>query len=422
MKFLKPVILATAVVFPFQAFAQTACESYTVARGDTLRVIAERVYGTRDMSSVIYNANRGVVGSNPNNIKIGMRLNIPCEPSAVANETLATEAVVSEIVAPEAVVRIVTAPTAIIVESAELPNAISNPLEANVSVIETSVDELPSAAAPAAEDVPMTALVVVPSAPVAGIAPVDAKNLSDIQFPDTPTFVSAGVFPPFSDGDGQGMMTNIVRAALEGNEHLTSVEVNPVSQPFDPLMASSDPDVILSFPWINPGCENAEYLSERSTELCANFQFSNEAFEVVMTFFVADRGGLAQATEPQQFDGKNICVPEQYPVSHLTEAGFVEPNVTIIRGKTVAECMGKLLSGQTDVVNADYLSIESTYAVLNSQSIIVENTSFTWVRSVHAIASNENQAGLQILQAFNDGLNRIKESGEWEDVVQEFMN
>ncbi|MCF6304278.1 MAG: transporter substrate-binding domain-containing protein [Rhodobacteraceae bacterium] len=419
MKFLKPAITATALVFPFQAFSQTACEPYTVASGDTLRLIAERVYGARDLSPVIYNANRGVVGGNPNNIRIGMRLNIPCGSSETASQ---------------AVIRVVTGVTTVVVESTGLSDEASDTTEASVSAAGTPVSELPTIEAPVAEDVvdnstsepveeaPVIAMVVVPPTPVLETAPAVAQVVPDIQFPDTPTFVSAGVFPPFSDGGGQGMMTNIVRAALGDNEYLGNVEVNPVSAPFDPLMASNDPDVVLSFPWINPGCENTEFLSERSTALCDNFQFSNKAFEIVMTFFVADQGGLAQATETQQFDGKNICVPEQYPISHLAEAGFVEPNVTIIRGKTVAECMGKLLSGQTDVVNADYLSVESTYAVLNSQSIIVENPSFTWIRSVHAVASNENQAGLQTLQAFNDGLSRIKESGEWAEVVQEFMN
>lgn len=425
MKFLKPAIIATALVLPLQAFSQTACEPYTVASGDTLRLIAERVYGSRDLSPVIYNANRGVVGGNPNNIEIGMQLNIPCGSAGVASE---------------AVVTVVTGATAVIVESAELPSAATDASESGDSTMTAPIGELPSIEAPVVEEMaeemvdddasdsveeaPTTALVVVPPTPVeeTTTTAVTASVTSEIQFPDTPTFVSAGVFPPFSDGGGLGMMTNIVRAALGGNEYLASVGVNPVSAPFDPLMASNDPDVVLSFPWINPGCENTEFLSERSTQLCDNFQFSNKAFEIVMTFFVADRGGLAQATEAQQFDGKNICVPEQYPVSHLEEAGFVEPNVTIVRGKTVAECMGKLLSGQTDVVNADYLSVESTYAVLNSQSIIVENPSFTWIRSVHAVASNDNQAGLQTLLAFNDGLNRIKESGEWAEVVQEFMN
>ncbi|MCF6273118.1 MAG: transporter substrate-binding domain-containing protein [Rhodobacteraceae bacterium] len=47
-------------------------------RGDTLRTISERYYGTRELSSVIYGANIGTVGKDPNTIEIGMSLAIPC--------------------------------------------------------------------------------------------------------------------------------------------------------------------------------------------------------------------------------------------------------------------------------------------------------------------------------------------------------
>ncbi len=60
------------------ASAAADCDRYTVMRGDTLRLIAERYYGTRDLSPIIYQANMTVVGENPNVIEIGMNLVIPC--------------------------------------------------------------------------------------------------------------------------------------------------------------------------------------------------------------------------------------------------------------------------------------------------------------------------------------------------------
>ena len=368
---LKAVFVATLLILPVQVQAQTACESYTVVKGDTLRLIAERVYGSRDDSPFIYDANRSVVGGNPNTIEIGMQLVIPCG----AGDSVG--------------ISIVTGATPIVVES---------PSDSGIPAAPTAVVE----------------------APVEQESPPVTVDTVDVVFPDQPAFISVGMYPPFSDGDGNGMMTSIVRAALGNSEYLSSISVNAVSLPFDPLMASADPDVVLSFPWINPGCDNSEFLSEKSRNLCDNYQFSHKAYEIVMTFFVADRGGLAQATDASQFFGKRICVPEQYPTNHLREAGFNEQSVTIVRGNSVAECMSKLLSGQVDVVNADYLSVEATYAAINRQSIIVENPSFTWIRSVHAIA-NVNPASLQTLSAFNDGLNNIKANGDWLTVIQPFL-
>jgi len=55
-----------------------SCDTYSVAPGDTLRLISERYYGDREFSPIIYNANTDMVGEDPNTIEIGMQLEIPC--------------------------------------------------------------------------------------------------------------------------------------------------------------------------------------------------------------------------------------------------------------------------------------------------------------------------------------------------------
>ncbi len=54
-------------------------KSYTVQAGDTLTSIAERIYGKGSKSTFqdIYEANKALIGDNPDQIKIGMTLKIP---------------------------------------------------------------------------------------------------------------------------------------------------------------------------------------------------------------------------------------------------------------------------------------------------------------------------------------------------------
>jgi len=52
-------------------------QTYTVKRGDTLWAIAKRFYGDGSKWPTIYNANRGVIGGNPNLILPGQVLVIP---------------------------------------------------------------------------------------------------------------------------------------------------------------------------------------------------------------------------------------------------------------------------------------------------------------------------------------------------------
>lgn len=57
--------------------AQASSQTYTVQPGDTLFLIAQKVYGDGDRWREIYEANRGVIGSNPEQIQVGMVLVIP---------------------------------------------------------------------------------------------------------------------------------------------------------------------------------------------------------------------------------------------------------------------------------------------------------------------------------------------------------
>lgn len=62
-----------ATTSPAPATAQT----YTVVKGDCLWNIAKKFYGNGSKYTVIYNANKGVIGGNPNLIYPGQVLTIP---------------------------------------------------------------------------------------------------------------------------------------------------------------------------------------------------------------------------------------------------------------------------------------------------------------------------------------------------------
>ncbi|MCC7367704.1 MAG: LysM peptidoglycan-binding domain-containing protein [Chloroflexi bacterium] len=65
---------------PSPSPSPAAGETYTVAEGDTLATIAERFYGDPSAWRRIYDANRSLIGENPDSVKIGMQLRIPPRP------------------------------------------------------------------------------------------------------------------------------------------------------------------------------------------------------------------------------------------------------------------------------------------------------------------------------------------------------
>ena len=63
--------------FSFDPKKSGTIESYTVKQGDTLSKIAEKIYGDPSLYVKIYDANKAEIGSDPDQIKVGMTLKIP---------------------------------------------------------------------------------------------------------------------------------------------------------------------------------------------------------------------------------------------------------------------------------------------------------------------------------------------------------
>lgn len=55
----------------------TAANEHVVASGETLASISDKAYGSRSNWKRIYEANKGVIGSDPSRLKVGMKLTIP---------------------------------------------------------------------------------------------------------------------------------------------------------------------------------------------------------------------------------------------------------------------------------------------------------------------------------------------------------
>ena len=57
--------------------AAAAGDTYEIQSGDTLLTVSEQFYGDATQWRKIYDANKDVIGSDPDKLKIGMKLKIP---------------------------------------------------------------------------------------------------------------------------------------------------------------------------------------------------------------------------------------------------------------------------------------------------------------------------------------------------------
>jgi nucleoid-associated protein YgaU len=71
-----PAVTAASATAPPSADT-AAGDTYEVQSGDTLLSIADQSYGDTTQWRRIYDANKDVIGSDPDKLKIGMKLKIP---------------------------------------------------------------------------------------------------------------------------------------------------------------------------------------------------------------------------------------------------------------------------------------------------------------------------------------------------------
>ncbi len=71
---------ASSLSSPGTATATPSTDSYTVVGGDTLSGISQKVYGSQKHWRAIYEANKSAIGSDPADLKVGMKLKIPAKP------------------------------------------------------------------------------------------------------------------------------------------------------------------------------------------------------------------------------------------------------------------------------------------------------------------------------------------------------
>ncbi|HEV7665764.1 MAG TPA: LysM peptidoglycan-binding domain-containing protein [Chloroflexota bacterium] len=70
-------IAAVAAATPTATVDASAGETYDVQSGDTLLTIADQFYSDVTQWRRIYDANKDVIGADPDKLKIGMKLKIP---------------------------------------------------------------------------------------------------------------------------------------------------------------------------------------------------------------------------------------------------------------------------------------------------------------------------------------------------------
>ncbi|WP_170754093.1 transporter substrate-binding domain-containing protein [Ruegeria lacuscaerulensis] len=389
--------------------AQEACSTYEIQRGDSLRELAIQVYSTEDFG-IIFDANRDVIGNNPNVIRVGDVLTLPClEDVGRAPTPPATEA---EAMAAEMASELVKA------AEERAAKAIAE-AEARVAAAEAEAEQASQEAVLEAKAAARQEIEAARAEAAALIRDADESEQPEIRDRQL-LLITGGNYAPFTDEalPHRGLYTNLVETAMlrAAPEQGYKIQfVNDWSSHLDLLMPTLAFDA--TFPWSRPNCDEPAALSEKDRSRCETYDFSNPFYEVVDTYFAREGSGYEQTLTYADFAGTTICRPEGWTLSHMDAVGLYEPAISLLRPVSPDDCFHAVMEGRADIVAIEaHLAVEAI-SRLGYEHRIIENPNLAAIKSLNVMTHKDNPDGEAILETLNQGLAIMQQSGEWRDIV-----
>jgi len=342
------------------AEAQTCGTDYTIKEGESLADIASRVYGSSSQWTLIFYANQDRMGANASMLVPGLSIRIPCIGGQQAP--------------------VATAPSA---PAASQPSA------------------------PASDEIELSSVV---------------KRIE---------FLTADGFTPFTDRSlpNGGMITQIVSSSMDiikersGGSFSYNVSwVNDWAAHLNPLLITRAFDV--GFPWLKPDCSHAADLSQDAKYRCQKFFFSDPLYEVFTVLFVKSNSPITFAKD-EEILGKTLCQPAGQSTYDLDKGGrnWVKDNkIVLLRPQNIEECFRLLDSGSVSGVVAPDLTGKSVTTALGLTDKVKALPRPVAIGTLHLIVPKTHPHASTVLYYINTALSKLKESGEYDKIVDSHLS
>lgn len=361
-------VLATATALSAtDVAAQDTCGGfYTVQRGDSLSLIADRMYKDVSQWTVIYRSNIDKIGT-PDSIRVGQEYRLPCIDG--------------------------------------LPVG----LRGGKPVDSGTPEVVARAAAP---------LLNTPQQPEDRSAQARARTEGvDVRL------LAGDDFKPFTNRlqMNSGLISNIVNRAFVATDAVGLHKfywVNDRSVHLDPMLSEGMVD--LAFPWRKPDCDG----DAASLSICTDYVYSDAMFEMLVVLFTAKGSGVTYSGE-EDLPGMRVCSPLGHSsarfgqgVSYLSRVG-----ARLQQPEKAEECFARLVAGTVDAVAMNEFTGRVALKDMGlSDRVELQLSRPLAIEGLHAVAHRSNPRAEEFVAALNDGLATMRDSGEYLDVIDRHMS
>ena len=217
------------------------------------------------------------------------------------------------------------------------------------------------------------------------------------------------------------MMTEVTNVALSKADGKPSYKIDFINDwgaHLQPLITDHAYD--FSIAWFKPNCAVVDRLSDDSKFRCNNLDWSAPLFEQIVGYYT--RADHPRPASHKDLFGLTICRPSGYATFMMEEQGLVEPNIVFKRPGATTDCFEGLVNGTYDVVVLAADTAQGAIAKVGAKDKVAFHDHLSYVATMHAVIAKTNPKGKEYLAALDSGIKKLKESGEWFQIVARHMS
>jgi len=176
----------------------------------------------------------------------------------------------------------------------------------------------------------------------------------------------------------------------------------------------------MSVGYTKPKCDAFDDLGEESQLRCTVLDWSEPLYEEVIAYHsLTEQPTLNQHSE---LFGKRICRPDGYTTADMDTAGVKAPAVTMVRPERPKDCLNALIEGEVDFAALATDVAQGLTKKIGIDSQIKIHESLSHVSTVHVVIAKTHPQAQNMIRVVDNGLGKLKDSGEWFNIVRTHMS
>ena len=219
---------------------------------------------------------------------------------------------------------------------------------------------------------------------------------------------------------GQGMVTELVNAALENTPHPVPYAITWDDNWSTHLFPQLDGKKFdMGFPWLRPNCEE-----DRENERCANCHFSDPLVELLILVFTRTDNAFAFESD-EDIHGKTLCRPEGYFTHDLDRAGrewLKKGLITLVQAANPDAYFELLMKGEVDGVTLNEFLGWTKINDLGLKGAVEPLRRPLSIEGLHVLISKKHWRSTTHLYQFNAGLEELKKSNRYDEIVSKHLS